>query len=88
MDNYWNKISAILMDTNSKNKLNVDIILETNEDQGLSELEKLHIIQIWQEPSSGEIGYILEGCKEEFDLSELEEWQLKNIYEQLENIKG
>ena len=83
MENYWNKISAILMDTNSKNKLNMDIILETGEEQGLSDSEKLHIIQIWQEPSSGEIGYLLEGCIEEFDLSELEGWQLKNIYKSL-----
>lgn len=83
MENYWNKISGILMDTNSENKLNVDIILETGEEQGLSSLEMLHINKIWQEPSSGEMGYLLEGCTEEFDLSELEEWQLKNIYESL-----
>lgn len=83
MENYWNKISAILIDTNSENKLNVDIILETGEEQGLSSLQMLHINKIWQEPSSGEIGYTLEGCTEEFDLSELEEWQLKYIYEAL-----
>ena len=84
MENYWNNISGILIDTNSENKLNVDIILETGEEQGLSDLEMLHINKIWQEPSSGEIGYLLEGCIEEFDLSELEKWQLKNIYESLQ----
>lgn len=81
--NYWNKISAILMNTNSENKLNTDLLLETGEEQGLSTLEMLHIDKLWQEPSSGEIGYTLQGCDEEFDLSELEEWQLADIYEQL-----
>lgn len=83
MINYWNKISGILMDTNSENKFNCNIILETGEEQGLSTLQMLYINKIWQEPSSGEIGYTLEGCNEEFDLSELEEWQLENIYKQL-----
>ena len=83
MENYWNKISAILMDTNSENKLDVNIILETGEEQGLSSLQMLRINKIWQDPSSGEITYTLDGCSEEFDLSESEEWQLKNIYEAL-----
>lgn len=83
MENYWNKISAILMDTNSENKLDVNIILETGEEQGLSSLQMLRINKIWQDPSSGEITYTLDGYPEEFDLSELEEWQLKYIYEAL-----
>lgn len=47
MENYWNKISAILMDTNSENKLDVNIIFETGEEQGLSSLQMLRINKIW-----------------------------------------
>lgn len=47
------KISAILIDTNEQKHLSVDIILNTSEDQGLSEAEKLCIKEIWQHPQEG-----------------------------------
>lgn len=90
MSNIWNKISAYLMFTDSEHKLDVYILLETGEEYGLSTLDMLHINKMWQIPGSGEIAYMLEGSDEEYDLSELEEWQLNEIYEQLltENVNN
>ena len=83
MNNIWNKISAYLMFTDSEHKLETHIPLPTEETHGLSTLDMLHINHLWQIPGSGEIAYMLEGSNEEYDLSELEEWQLNEIYEQL-----
>ena len=76
------KISAILIDTNEQEHLSVDIILNTPEDQGISESEKLCIKEIWQHPSEGIITVQVEGYPEPQELEEYEEF-IPQIYNYL-----
>ena len=78
------KLSALLMDTSEESHMNVDIILETSEDQGLSDLEKPCVKEIWQHPTEGIIMIQLEGCSEPNELEDYEEC-IPQIYEY---IKG
>ena len=82
----WNKLSMLLMMTNEKAHLLLTepIILETNEDQGLSSLQKPCIKEIWQDTREGIISFKYEGCNEEFDLSEYPEF-IPQIYDALLN---
>ena len=71
--NYWGSISAILMDTDEDNHLMVNITVDTSEDLGLSDNEKMTITEVWQHPQEGIITFKIEGCEDEFDLSEYPE---------------
>jgi DNA-directed RNA polymerase subunit RPC12/RpoP len=73
-DKDWHEISALLADTSEEKHLTCDWCMETDEDMGLSSLQKLHIVEIWQDEKEGIITFKLEGCDEEFDLSDYEEF--------------
>ncbi|MBR0539914.1 MAG: DUF1738 domain-containing protein [Bacteroidales bacterium] len=79
----WNKLSALLMDTNEdihlKAKKDEILVLETDEDMGLSDLEKNHLSEVWQHPSEGIITFKMEGSNQEFDLSDYPEF-IPQIY--------
>lgn len=74
----WNKLSALLMDTNEdihlKAKKDEILVLETDEDMGLSDLEKNRLSEVWQHPTEGIITFKMEGSNQEFDLSEYPEF--------------
>lgn len=53
--------SRLLMDTSEDNPIEIDLIVETDEDQGLSDLEKLCVKKIYQDPSEGIIWVLFEG---------------------------
>ena len=78
-----NKISCYLMDTSEQNPMDVNIILETDEDMGLSDNDKLTIVKIWQHPTEGLIDYIIYGLDEVQHLEDHEElWdQILNYLE-------
>ena len=71
MQNERNLLSALLMDTSEEQHMKCDIYLETTEDCGLSELEKMHVTEIWQHPTEGIIMLMVEGVGE----CELEEYE-------------
>ena len=75
---YWNGISTFLIGTSEDYHLRTNIIVETDEDMGLSDNEKLRISEIWQEPKEGIITFKFYGSDEEFDLSDYED-----LYEQV-----
>lgn len=54
-------VSRLLMDTSEENPMEIDLIVETDEDQGLSDLEKLCVKKIYQDPSEGIIWVLFEG---------------------------
>lgn len=70
----WRKLSALLAETSEDKHLKVDICLETDEDVGLSTLQKLHMVEVWQDEKEGIITFKLDGCDDEFDLSDYEEF--------------
>ena len=82
---YWNGISALLMNTSESEHLQVNIIVDTIEDQGLSDNDKMVITEIWQEPKEGIMTFKIYGSDEEFDLSEYPEL-FKQIYNYLSDI--
>ena len=53
--------SRLLMDTSEENPMEIDLIVDTDEDQGLSDLEKLCVKKIYQDPSEGIIWVLFEG---------------------------
>lgn len=53
--------SRLLMDTSEDNPMEIDLIVDTDEDQGLSDLEKLCVKKIYQDPSEGIIWVLFEG---------------------------
>lgn len=80
----WKDISWYLRDTSEVLHMGVHINVDFEEPQGLSELEKPEIIEIWQHPTEGIITFKLHGCDEEFDLSEYPQiWN--NVLEYLKN---
>lgn len=66
----WKNISWYLKDTNEALHMHVHIPVDFDENQGLSELDKLTINEIWQHPTEGIITFKLYGSNDEFDLSE------------------
>ena len=82
---YWDGISALLMNTSESEHLQVNIIVDTIEDQGLSDNDKMVITEIWQEPKEGIMTFKIYGSDEEFDLSEYPEL-FKQIYNYLSDI--
>ena len=84
-DDYWFELSSLLSETSEDRHLNVYICLETEEDMGLSTLQKPHMSEIWQHPTEGIITFKLEGCDEEFDLSEYAEF-IPQVYEYLKKL--
>ena len=81
MNKYRNLLSALLMDTNEEHHMKCDIILQTSEDCGLSELDKIHVTEIWQHPTEGIIMLMIEG----FGECELEDFEecISQIYKEL-----
>lgn len=63
-------LSRLLMDTNENNKIDCDIILES-EAMGLSDLEKTNIISAWQEPTEGTIWFNIYGYEGEINLDDI-----------------
>ena len=80
---YWNGVSALLADTSEENHLNVNIVLNTSEDMGLSENDKNVITEIWQHPVEGIITFKFEGCEDEFDLSDFDKELIEQVFEYL-----
>ena len=74
----WDKLSALLMYTSEDIHLRAKeddiLVLETDEDIGLSDLEKNHLSEVWQHPSEGIITFKMGGSDQEFDLSEYPEF--------------
>lgn len=85
----WHKISAILASTSEEKHLEVNpsIPLDTPEDQGLSDNDKMALKEIWQDEKEGIITFKVEGSDKEFDLSEYDEFQ-NQIFDHLKNIEG
>lgn len=79
----WEKLSALLMDTNEdvhlKAKEDDILVLETDKDMGLSDLEKNRLSEVWQHPSEGIITFKMEGSNAELDLSDYPEF-IPQIY--------
>ena len=74
----WHKLSALLMDTSEdihlKAKEDDILVLETDEDMGLSDLEKNRLTEVWQHPTEGIITFKMGGSNQELDLSEFPEF--------------
>ena len=85
----WHKISALLASTSEEKCLEVNpsIPLDTPEDQGLSDNDKMSLKEIWQDEKEGIITFKVEGSDKEFDLSEYEEFQ-EQIFNHLKDIEG
>lgn len=75
-------ISALLMDTCEKNPLQVSIILDTDEDMGLSTNDKLHIIELYQHPSEGIIYFKFHGDNNYYELEDYPDF-IPQIYDYL-----
>lgn len=77
------RLSALLMDTSEEQHMKCDIYLETSEDCGLSDLEKIHVTEIWQHPTEGIIMLYVDGVGE----CELEDYEecIPQIYKELAN---
>ena len=71
----FNYISALLAMTSEKVHLHLKpaLVLDIEESQGLSELEKPELIELWQNEKEGIISFKLAGSDTEFDLSEYPE---------------
>lgn len=78
---FRNLLSAVLSETNEEVHLKCDITINTNEDVALSDLEKIHISEIWQHPSEGIITILIDGFGE-CDLDDYEEF-IPQIYQKL-----
>ena len=74
----WHKLSALLMDTSEDIHLKAReddiLVLETDEDMGLSDLEKNRLTEVWQHPTEGIITFKMGGSNQELDLSEFPEF--------------
>ena len=81
---YWNYLSSLLTNTSESvhSVINPPIILDTIEDLGLSDLEKLAVNEIWQDHIEGIITFKVEGSNEEFDLADYPEF-IEQIYNKL-----
>ena len=79
-------LSAILMDTSEEMHMKCDICLETSEDCGLSDLEKIHVTEIWQHPTEGIIMLMIEGFGE-CELDDYAEF-IHQIYNELKVQEG
>ena len=77
----WKILSSLLMNTSecAHLLLTEPITIDTDEDFGLSDLEKFSINEIWQDPFEGIITFKIEGCDKEFDLDDYPEL-IKQIY--------
>ena len=79
----WDKLSALLMYTSEDKHLKAKeddiLVLETDEDMGLSDLEKNHLSEVWQHQTEGIITFKMEGSNQELDLSEFPEF-IPQIY--------
>jgi hypothetical protein len=74
-ENARNVLSALLADTDEKNPMNVDIILETSEDMGLSTLQKPHVIKVFQDPKEGIMWMLFEGADDYIEIEEDDEME-------------
>lgn len=72
-------ISKHIAGTSESDKMEVDIIIETDVDCGLSDNEKLTITHIYQERGTGEIVIQFLGDNDEYDLDGYE----TSVYEQI-----
>ena len=81
---YWNYLSSLLTNTSESvhSVINPPIILDTVEDLGLSDLEKLTVNEIWQDHIEGIITFKVKGSNEEFDLADYPEF-IEQIYDKL-----
>lgn len=66
----WKDISWYLKDTSEALHMHVHIPVDFGESQGLSELDKLTVNEIWQHTAEGIITFKLYGSDDEYDLSE------------------
>lgn len=82
---FRNKVSALLMDTDEENHLNVYIPLELQENQGLSTNDMLTVEEIWQHPIEGIIMVKIKGVVEPQEIEEYEEC-IPQIYEYLAEL--
>lgn len=83
---YRSVLSSILMETSEEKHMECDIYLNTAEDCGLSDLEKMHVTEIWQHPTEGIIMLMVEGVGE----CELEDYEecIPQIYNELIEQEG
>ena len=84
--NERNLLSALLMDTSEEKHMKCDIVLQTSEDCGLSELDKMHVTEIWQHQTEGIIMLMVEGVGE-CELEDFEEC-IPQIYKELKEQEG
>lgn len=75
-------ISALLMDTCEENPLHVSIILDTDDDMGLSSNDKLRITKLYQHPSEGIIYLKFDGDDNYCELEDYSEF-IPQIYNYL-----
>ena len=73
--------SRLLMDTSEDNQMDVYIVIETDEDQGLSDLEKPTVTKIYQDPSEGIIWVLFEGTEDYV------EWDVLTYSDQYQILK-
>jgi len=80
----WNNLSTLLTNTSESVHmlLTNPIMLETKEDFGLCDLEKIYINEIWQDFREGIITFKVEGYDEELDLSDYPEL-VEQIYDKI-----
>lgn len=76
---FYNSILALLQNTCEENPLQVYIILDTNEDMGLSSNDKLHIIELYRHPSEGIIYFKFRGDNDYYELKGYPEF-ISQIY--------
>ena len=80
---YIHGISERLMDTDEKNMLDCEIIIEHGEAVGLSSLQEPTIVRMYQQPSEGIVWLQYYGNDEWFELDTLTTDDLKSVYLQL-----
>ena len=80
-------LSLKLMDTSVEKPLSVDITLADNTPdlQGFSELQKIKVEKIYQDPSSGEIGVFLDLMRNSIDFDLLDINDQIQIVKEIEN---
>lgn len=84
------KLSTLLTHTSEcvHSLINPPIILDTVQDLGLSDLEKLAINEIWQDHIEGIITFKVEGSDEEFDLDDYPEFAEQICDKLLDRLSG
>lgn len=80
-----NLLSALLMHSSEDNPIDTDFILESDENMGLSSLEKPHVIKVFQDPKEGIMWMLFEGADDYCELDADDITAINCVYNHLNN---